>query len=229
MGLPVRTAREAASSSPSSSLSRSFGSVPAVGLVANVVLAYFLPPGTNFDLILRVMIMITMFASAYIAEVIRGGLALALATGVQAAPVIDTLDDLLEPYGGLGAYDRTDQVSDAFLDAELKQLRLIDRVPRLAVINAEGADTLFQLYENRGLRFAGGLIDEEIIRQYESELDEQGRKASTIASAIEIGRPVNLAKALRALCLADFGEFLMSEKSRTREAADYFRRVDEEF
>ncbi|MFC6636669.1 ABC transporter permease [Sulfitobacter sediminilitoris] len=50
-------------------------------------------------------------------------LALALATGVQPAPVIDTLDDLLEPYGGLGAYDRTDQVSDAFLDAELKQLR----------------------------------------------------------------------------------------------------------
>ncbi len=43
--------------------------------VANVVLAYFLPPGTNFDLILRVIIMITMFAAAYIAEVIRGGLA----------------------------------------------------------------------------------------------------------------------------------------------------------
>ena len=43
--------------------------------VANVVLAYFLPPGTNFDLILRVIIMITLFSSAYIAEVIRGGLA----------------------------------------------------------------------------------------------------------------------------------------------------------
>ena len=51
--------------------------VPLITLlfVANVVLAYFLPPGTNFDLILRVIIMITMFASAYIAEVIRGGLA----------------------------------------------------------------------------------------------------------------------------------------------------------
>ncbi|MFZ5962623.1 amino acid ABC transporter permease [Thalassococcus sp. BH17M4-6] len=56
--------------------------VPLITLlfVANVVLAYFLPPGTNFDLILRVIIMITMFASAYIAEVIRGGLA-ALPTG----------------------------------------------------------------------------------------------------------------------------------------------------
>ncbi len=51
--------------------------VPLITLlfVANVVLAYFLPPSTNFDLILRVIIMITMFSSAYIAEVIRGGLA----------------------------------------------------------------------------------------------------------------------------------------------------------
>ncbi|MFO7759611.1 MAG: amino acid ABC transporter permease [Roseovarius sp.] len=51
--------------------------VPLITLlfVANVVLGYFLPPGTSFDLILRVIIMITMFASAYIAEVIRGGLA----------------------------------------------------------------------------------------------------------------------------------------------------------
>jgi general L-amino acid transport system permease protein len=51
--------------------------VPLITLlfVANVVLAYFLPPGTNFDLILRVIIMMTLFSSAYIAEVIRGGLA----------------------------------------------------------------------------------------------------------------------------------------------------------
>jgi general L-amino acid transport system permease protein len=51
--------------------------VPLITLlfVANVVLAYFLPPESNLDLILRVIIMITMFASAYIAEVIRGGLA----------------------------------------------------------------------------------------------------------------------------------------------------------
>ncbi|MEW9921641.1 FtsX-like permease family protein [Marimonas sp. MJW-29] len=48
---------------------------------------------------------------------------LALATGAQPEPVIDALDDLLELYGGLGAYDRSEQVSDAFLDAELKQLR----------------------------------------------------------------------------------------------------------
>lgn len=51
--------------------------VPLITLlfVANVVLGYFLPPQVNFDLILRVIIMITLFSAAYIAEVIRGGLA----------------------------------------------------------------------------------------------------------------------------------------------------------
>ncbi len=51
--------------------------VPLITLlfVAQVMLAYFLPKGTDFDIILRVMIMITLFAAAYMAEVIRGGLA----------------------------------------------------------------------------------------------------------------------------------------------------------
>lgn len=51
--------------------------VPLITLlfVASVLLAYFLPPGTTFDLILRVCIMVTLFASAYMAEVIRGGIA----------------------------------------------------------------------------------------------------------------------------------------------------------
>lgn len=51
--------------------------VPLITLlfVANVMLAYFFPPGSGVDLFLRVVIMITLFSSAYIAEVIRGGLA----------------------------------------------------------------------------------------------------------------------------------------------------------
>ncbi len=51
--------------------------VPLITLlfVASVMLAYLFPPGTTTDLFLRVVIMITMFSSAYIAEVIRGGLA----------------------------------------------------------------------------------------------------------------------------------------------------------
>ena len=47
---------------------------------ASLLLNYFLPPGTSFDLLLRVIIMVTLFASAYLAEVVRGGLA-ALPTG----------------------------------------------------------------------------------------------------------------------------------------------------
>ncbi|MFC3060872.1 amino acid ABC transporter permease [Paenirhodobacter populi] len=51
--------------------------VPLIALlfVASLLLNYFLPPGTNFDIILRVMILVTLFSAAYIAEVIRGGLA----------------------------------------------------------------------------------------------------------------------------------------------------------
>lgn len=50
--------------------------VPLITLlfVASTMLNYFLPPGTTFDLLLRVLIMATLFASAYIAEVVRGGL-----------------------------------------------------------------------------------------------------------------------------------------------------------
>jgi putative ABC transport system permease protein len=48
---------------------------------------------------------------------------IALASEVRTAPVIDALDKLLEPFGGLGAYDRTTHPSDAFLDAEIKQLK----------------------------------------------------------------------------------------------------------
>jgi len=51
--------------------------VPLITLlfVASVLLNYFLPPGTNFDIVLRVVIMVTFFSAAYMAEVIRGGLA----------------------------------------------------------------------------------------------------------------------------------------------------------
>ncbi len=51
--------------------------VPLITLlfIASLLLNYFLPPGTNFDIILRVIIMVTLFAAAYMAEVVRGGLA----------------------------------------------------------------------------------------------------------------------------------------------------------
>ena len=50
--------------------------VPLITLlfVAAVMLSYFVPPGTTFDLLMRMLIMVTLFASGYMAEVIRGGL-----------------------------------------------------------------------------------------------------------------------------------------------------------
>jgi threonine synthase len=76
---------------------------------------------------------------------------------------------------------------------------LLKRVPRLAVINATGADTFYQLVERQGLRWNGGKVDKDKIEAYYRRMDAEGAKASTLASAIEINRPVNLAKALRAL------------------------------
>ena len=51
--------------------------VPLITLlfVASTLLNYFLPPGVSFDLLLRVIILVTLFSAAYIAEVVRGGLA----------------------------------------------------------------------------------------------------------------------------------------------------------
>ena len=69
---------------------------------------------------------------------------------------------------------------------------LIDRIPRLAVINAAGANTLYELVEKRGLRWNDGQPNMDVARRYYGEMDAQKRRASTIASAIEINRPVNL-------------------------------------
>jgi threonine synthase len=107
-------------------------------------------------------------------------------------------DWIVVPGGNLGN-------SSAFGKAftELRELGLIDRVPRLAVINATGASTLYELVEKRRLRWNGGQPDIGIVEKYYAELDAAGRRASTIASAIEINRPVNLLKCLRALETCD--------------------------
>lgn len=107
-------------------------------------------------------------------------------------------DWIVVPGGNLGN-------SSAFGKAfhELHALGLIDRIPRLAVINAAGANTLFELFERRGLRWNSGQPDTLIVDQYYAELDNDSRRASTIASAIEINRPVNLFKCLRALECCD--------------------------
>lgn len=107
-------------------------------------------------------------------------------------------DWIVVPGGNLG---NSSAFGKAF--AELHALGLLDRIPRLAVINAAGADTLFELFEKRQLRWQGGHPPMEIACHYYDELDREQQKASTIASAIEINRPVNLKKCLRALETCD--------------------------
>ncbi|GBF25246.1 hypothetical protein MnTg02_00276 [bacterium MnTg02] len=54
------------------------------------------------------------------------------------ADIIDSLDNLLARYGGLGAYPRKDQTSHAFLDSELQQLRAMRKImpPIFLVVSA---------------------------------------------------------------------------------------------
>jgi threonine synthase len=103
-------------------------------------------------------------------------------------------DWIVVPGGNLG---NSSAFGKAF--AELRELGLIDRVPRLAVINAAGADTLYELYTRHGVRWEQGNADMSVVEQFYQKMDADQRKASTIASAIEINRPVNLRKCLRAL------------------------------
>jgi putative ABC transport system permease protein len=53
---------------------------------------------------------------------------LLLQQGQPPDPVIAEVDRLLKPYGGTGAYARTEQTSHAFLDSELTQLEAMARV-----------------------------------------------------------------------------------------------------
>jgi threonine synthase len=107
-------------------------------------------------------------------------------------------DWIVVPGGNLG---NSSAFGKAF--SELMCLRLIDRPPRLAVINAAGANTLDELYNRHHLRWQQGQGDMSAAHTYYQQMDVQHRKASTIASAIEINRPVNLRKCLRALEVCD--------------------------
>jgi threonine synthase len=82
---------------------------------------------------------------------------------------------------------------------EMKALGLVKKVPRLAVINATGANTLNELVSRRGLKWNGGKWDVTAAQKLYAAMDEANYHPHTVASAIEISRPVNLPKALRAL------------------------------
>lgn len=67
-------------------------------------------------------------AHAYELEGSFNDLVIRLSPGANAREVIDRLDSLLTPYGGLGAYERTDQVSHRYLTEEFHQLENMARI-----------------------------------------------------------------------------------------------------
>lgn len=107
-------------------------------------------------------------------------------------------DWIVVPGGNLG---NCSSFAKAF--AELKHLGLIPRIPRLAVINASGARTFAALVNEHGVRWNDGRPDQGKIDAYYAELKHKRISAHTLASAIEINKPVNLYKALRALAIMD--------------------------
>lgn len=62
---------------------------------------------------------------AYDLEGAFNDVVLSLSAGASAQDVIDRLDELLEPYGGTGAYDRTDQLSHRLLTQEMDQMGVL--------------------------------------------------------------------------------------------------------
>ena len=103
-------------------------------------------------------------------------------------------DWIVVPGGNLG---NTAAFGKAY--AEMHKLGLVKKIPRIAVIQAAGANPLHELVNDHGLKWNAGNWDRETAAKYFQKMDASDIGAHTVASAIEIGRPVNLPKALRTL------------------------------
>ena len=87
---------------------------------------------------------------------------------------------------------------------ELHRWGWIKKIPRIAVVNAEGANTLYQLYngkfEDEELRWNHGMPNLELVEKYYHAMNQNEKlKPKTKATAIQIGKPANITKGLRAL------------------------------
>jgi len=86
---------------------------------------------------------------------------------------------------------------------ELYEWEWIKKIPRLAVVNSDGANTLYNLYngkfENSELRWNKGKPDTNLIKRYYEYVDKHGIRPKTKATAIQIAKPANILKGLRAL------------------------------
>ena len=111
--------------------------------------------------------------AAYDLDGAFSNLVLKLAPGTNPDRVIETLDRLTAPYGGTGASPRKDQISHAFLDAELRQLSAMVKVlpPIFLLVSAFLVNmTLSRLIalerEQIGLLKAMGYSSLDVARHY---------------------------------------------------------------
>ena len=114
----------------------------------------------------------------------------------------ETPDWVIYPGGALG---NTSSCGKCLM--ELHEWGWIKKIPRIAVINAEGANTLDVLYngkfENTELRWNQGNPNTELIEKYYIKMNEDHIRPKTKATAIQIGKPANILKGLRALEFTD--------------------------
>lgn len=110
----------------------------------------------------------------------------------------NTPDWIVYPGGALG---NTSSCGKSLM--ELYEWGWIKKIPRLAVVNSEGANTLYALYngkfEETKLRWNRGKPDTNLIKKYYLHMDKNGIRPKTKATAIQIAKPANIIKGLRAL------------------------------
>lgn len=115
----------------------------------------------------------SLLAPAYDLDGAFNQVAIRLVRGVNPQAVIAEADRLLARYGGRGAYTRKDQLSHAFLDAELRQLQTMSRIlpPIFLLVSAFLVNmTLSRLIalerEQIGLLKAMGYSSLSVVRHY---------------------------------------------------------------
>jgi len=107
-------------------------------------------------------------------------------------------DWIVYPGGALG---NTSSCGKALM--ELYEWGWIKKIPRIVVVNAEGANTLYDLFngnfKNTKLEWNNGKPDFDLLQRYYQYKKENNILPKTRATAIQIGKPSNISKGLRAL------------------------------
>ncbi len=102
-----------------------------VGLAMSPEYIYQIAPGAMFPDYQRYGVLWMArkpLATAYDMDGAFNNVALRISKGSNEKEIIDRLDEILKPYGGIGAYARKDQLSNRFLTEELKQQKTIATV-----------------------------------------------------------------------------------------------------